>query len=353
MLLPTQLVGMPDTKQTDGGHVTYVVDRGLLKFGKFAGFALALFLVIGGYFFGFKLEKAVDELREVEKSLTEAQIRLAKAQSELDQATETVKRLNADVESTLWQAKQYLQEITVQRELAIAIVISMKDLTPEEKVKLEEVKNDPSSPIRVGSKGNLWAVGAVIRIAFLGGTAIQRNKVKTVAVEWTKHANLTFDFSEAVTSDVRVGFEVGGGSWSYLGTSSLAIPQKESTINFGWLSEKTDIAKEERQVILHEFGHVLGLVEEHLNPNANIEWNKEAVYAGLSGPPNLWDNETIEKTIFKKFTVDDLPDYRNFDPESVMHLGLPPNFYRSTHAIRPGLNLSESDKNFASKLYPR
>ncbi len=55
-------------------------------------------------------------------------------------------------------------------------------------------------------------------------------------------------------------------------------------------------------MVLHEFGHTLGLIHEHQNPNRPINWNRAAVIADLSGPPNNWDEETIENNIFKRTT---------------------------------------------------
>ena len=64
-------------------------------------------------------------------------------------------------------------------------------------------------------------------------------------------------------------------------------------MNFGWID--ADSAEEElRSVVLHEFGHALGLIHEHQNPVAGIYWNREAVIRELSGPPNSWSVEEIE-----------------------------------------------------------
>ena len=52
-------------------------------------------------------------------------------------------------------------------------------------------------------------------------------------------------------------------------------------------------------MILHEFGHALGLIHEHQNPIQAIDWNKPAVIADLSGPPNNWDRDTIEHNMFE------------------------------------------------------
>ena len=77
----------------------------------------------------------------------------------------------------------------------------------------------------------------------------------------------------------------------------------------------------DRRSILHEFGHVLGLIHEFNNPKANIPWNKELIYRELSGPPNFWPTSTIDANIFTKISAGKLGDYREFDPHSVM------NFY--------------------------
>ena len=50
----------------------------------------------------------------------------------------------------------------------------------------------------------------------------------------------------------------------------------------------------------HELGHVLGLYEEHQNPNSGIVWDEEAVYALMTGPPNHWTREQTQQTILRK-----------------------------------------------------
>ncbi len=44
-------------------------------------------------------------------------------------------------------------------------------------------------------------------------------------------------------------------------------------------------------IILHEFGHALGILHEHQSPVANCvnEYNWEFIVKYLSGPPNNWD----------------------------------------------------------------
>jgi hypothetical protein len=112
-----------------------------------------------------------------------------------------------------------------------------------------------------------------------------------------------------------------------------------------------NLAWVERENILHEFGHVLGLVEEHQNPNANIKWNKEAILKSLQGPPNFWSRSQIDDFIFKKVSKDQVGEYREFDPKSIMT-----PFFSAAQTggqnIGGATALSESDKQLSRKLYP-
>jgi Zn-dependent metalloprotease len=83
MLLPPQL---PELKQSDNDRVTYVLDQGLVRFGKFAGGVLAIFLIVGGYLFGFKLEAGLERVQTVQEKFTKAQADLAKTQAEFAKA---------------------------------------------------------------------------------------------------------------------------------------------------------------------------------------------------------------------------------------------------------------------------
>ncbi len=349
MLLPIQSSETPKNDNMNGGHVTYILDRGLLKFAKFVGAALAIFLVIGTYFFGFKLEKAVDELREGEQSLNELQGRLETAQIELDQAINKVRSLDTELESTLAQAKMHLGQINEQNKLALAIVVSMKELTPAQKFQLDELTKGPNSLVRKDTKGSLWTNGATIRVSFLGGSDAQQKKVVEIAAEWSEFANLTFGFNDDASSEIRIAFEPSLGNWTFIGTQSLAVKPSNATMNLGFVSDGDTITEEDRGNVLHEFGHVLGMIHEFQNPNSDIRWNKDVVYASLS----YLDRSTVERNYFRKHDKDKLPDYREFDPESVMNFDIDPSFLIEGPLIRRGTSLSESDKAFAAALYPK
>lgn len=171
--------------------------------------------------------------------------------------------------------------------MAVAHVVGIKELNPFQKLELTRIKS--TEPQKTQGRGKLWAVGATIRVGFLGGSAEQRNLVAQIAAEWTKYTNLSFQFVEAGDTDVRIAFEPTGGSWSFVGTDALAVGKKQPTMNLAWV---------QRESVLHEFGHVLGLIEEHQNPRADIHWNKEEIFKIFQGPPNFWSREQIEVGFF-------------------------------------------------------
>jgi serralysin len=197
-----------------------------------------------------------------------------------------------------------------------------------------------------------WQPGTRITVGFLEGDPGLQQRVQKVAEEWTgpEMANLTLDFTDGTDTDLRVAFQQGDGSWSYLGTQAQQRDATEPTINFGWLTPDSP-EDEVRRVVLHEFGHALGLIHEHQNPDTPIAWNKAAVIAALSGPPNNWSPDVIEHNIFEKYdpaTVTTTP----VDKDSIMMYAIPASW--TTDGFSAGLNgeLSHTDKEFIRVAYP-
>ncbi len=77
-----------------------------------------------------------------------------------------------------------------------------------------------------------WTVGSVITVRFLEGAPALRQRVREVAEEWTKLANLTFDFRNSGPTDIRIALAQGNGSWSYLGTMCRNIPGSVANLLF-------------------------------------------------------------------------------------------------------------------------
>ncbi|MFG1379136.1 hypothetical protein [Xanthobacter autotrophicus] len=153
--------------------------------------------------------------------------------------------------------------------------------------------------------GTHWGPKRRLSVGFISGSAAVRQLVADMAVAWCETgADLSFDFwidpdVDPGPADIRVSFVQDGSSWSVLGTTARQIARDEPTMNFGWLTE--ELAEDKaRSVILHEFGHALGLIHEHQNPHVPVAWDVDAVVRDLSGPPNNWDLATIETNMFAR-----------------------------------------------------
>jgi hypothetical protein len=199
-------------------------------------------------------------------------------------------------------------------------------------------------------KDSKWTSGDTMSVSFIDGTDEQKALVRRFASEWVDGlANLKLSFQNPPNTDIRISFQYEG-SWSVIGTTSKNVPKPEPTMNFGWL-EPGISDSEARQVILHEFGHALGLIHEHQNPNHAIDWNKPAVIADLSGPPNNWDEETIQHNMFDVYPPNEVAATK-LDSTSIMMYRIPKAWTNDGTSSEFNDKLSETDKKFIRKQYP-
>jgi hypothetical protein len=197
-----------------------------------------------------------------------------------------------------------------------------------------------------------WEPGTAIRVRFMEGAPALQERVKNVARVWTgpNMANLSFMFVSDGEADIRIRFMPGKGSWSYLGTVCRQIPAGAPTMNYGWLTpdSKDD---EVRRVVTHEFGHALGLIHEHQNPNKAISWNRDAVRRDLSGPPNNWTDEQIENNMFRKYDPAAMSS-TPVDADSIMMYPIPASWTTDGFSADLNSDLSPTDKAFIRQAYP-
>lgn len=218
----------------------------------------------------------------------------------------------------------------------------------------QEPSNQP--PDDSGAKGALdvermWELGRTLRVRFLGGDPAVHTRVIKHALEWTQYANLKFDFGDHANSEIRVAF-VPGGSWSYIGKNALGVRSPEPTLNLGWLTPETPDSEYAR-VVLHEFGHAIGLIHEHLSPAAQIKWNKPAVYQYYAGPPNFWSQAKTDHNLFNVYSADRaFTQFTAFDPQSIMVYPVPPEHTLDGFTVGWNMALSATDKAFVQEWYP-
>jgi Astacin (Peptidase family M12A) len=193
-------------------------------------------------------------------------------------------------------------------------------------------------------RGKTWPVASKLQVRFLGGTAAQQQLVKRFAPTWSEFANLDFVFDESPQAAIRISFDADDGAWSYIGTDCNGIPLNTATMNLGWQDEA---------VILHEFGHAIGMAHEHQNPKGGIEWNEEVVIRDLGGAPNFWPAEQARHNVIEKYTADQI-NGSDFDPASIMLYAFPGTWTKSGVGTKENTSLSALDKQFISSgvAYP-
>ena len=215
----------------------------------------------------------------------------------------------------------------------------------------KKVTYSDEKAVRVkGSKA--WINGTTLHYYFFNGNSANADVVRQAFQQW-KDVGIGLSFEEVDDPEVgetRIAFRSGQGSWAYVGVDALNIPATEPTMNFGW-----DLKVEGGlDNVLHEIGHLLGLMEEHQNPHSGIVWDEKAVYDFFAAAPNYWNREHIRWQILRKGNSDNY--YGPWDPNSIMHFPFGPGLIREPAEYRDGLTpspgLSDGDREKIRFLYP-
>jgi serralysin len=203
---------------------------------------------------------------------------------------------------------------------------------------------DTSRPCAAGLKQSLWYDRDTLRVRFLNGTPQQQSFVQQTASQWNNLGNIKFEFVNSSNAEIRVAFQWQGDatSWSNLGRESLKVPAGQPTMNFGWL---------DAAVVLHEFGHALGLVHEHLRPDNGIPWNEEEAYKHYLNKNPKWTKATVKFNVFETLDENSL-NSSAFDKHSIMAYPIPKTITDGVFEIPWNTTLSPTDKAFLKVLYP-
>lgn len=198
-----------------------------------------------------------------------------------------------------------------------------------------------------------WPDGTTVRCRFLDGSETQRRRVEEKAHLWEPHCNIHFEFVDSTGEDVRISF-TQDGSWSALGTdarNASYFPKHQPTMNYGWLEDDTD-DEEYNRVVVHEFGHALGLIHEHQSPSATLNWNTDEVYRVFSGDPNFWSKEDIDHNVLERYSSTQT-QYSEFDRASIMLYAFPGSLFTDGHGTESNSQLSATDIAFVGMIYGR
>jgi hypothetical protein len=165
-------------------------------------------------------------------------------------------------------------------------------------------------------------------------------------------ANITLDFGDHQDPEIRIALDEEDGHWSAVGTDALVelfFAKSEPTMNCALTTDSPDA--EYSRVVLHEFGHALGLIHEHQNPAAGIKWNERVVIDALKRSQG-WDEATIRHNVLNSVDRDDVR-FTAFDDKSIMLYPFPREWTLDGRQFGQNTTLSDTDKAFIATHYPR
>jgi hypothetical protein len=224
--------------------------------------------------------------------------------------------------------------------------------TKERSAKVNFHKNSSDSTKSRGLADNyyLWDLGTTIKVKFLSGSKELQNKIKPIVKEWEKYANVKFNFVTSGNADIRVLLGSGTGHWSYIGTDCRNIDQNEETLNLD-TADIGDDASFLKTVVLHEFGHSIGLLHEHSSPLSGIKWDKEKAYEEYARSDG-WSKEEVDFQVFETYKM----SYTNgtsYDNKSIMHYPIMPGETLDGYTVDWNKQLSKGDIEIIGALYPK
>jgi hypothetical protein len=170
-----------------------------------------------------------------------------------------------------------------------------------------------------------------------------KEMIKTIFNErWLPLINLDVTFVDNIDeANVRISFK-NIGSWSLVGTDCLHAAKGSATINFQWFDVGT---------ILHEFGHMLGMIHEHQNPRGKqIDWNVPVVESWAQDTQG-WDAATTKKNIIDPYKINQI-NGSSFDENSIMLYFFPTCLVNKGTGTHQNFNLSKTDIEWMQKMYP-
>jgi len=175
-------------------------------------------------------------------------------------------------------------------------------------------------------------------------TSIIDSIKKIVKERFEPIVNMKFNFiSDKRRANIRISFK-GKGCWSFIGTDNNNVFSHHSpTMNFQWFDVGT---------VLHEFGHVLGLVHEHQNPRGNpINWNLLKLFQYFGGPPNYWDPAQVMTQVVNKYSITEI-NGSEYDPDSIMLYFYPAKVTTDGKGTKQNDKFSKYDVYWLNKQYP-
>lgn len=210
-----------------------------------------------------------------------------------------------------------------------------------------------------------WPVGRTLKVCFYEGAPELRQSIMVSAMKWFDggNINLSMDFgptpglrtcsptpdSKNFYEDIRIGFRASG-LWSYIGVDSHRV--SGPSMNFANYDTFSPDPATMSSVVMHEFGHALGLHHEHQSPGAPCknEFNIQLIKDKYG-----WTDQDITTNITALERNSSALSWSGYDPSSIMMYSLSPDLFvraNSPCQVPQNFKLSAEDKKAIRRAYP-
>lgn len=209
-----------------------------------------------------------------------------------------------------------------------------------------------------------WPLGYTLKVCFYEGGPQARQAIAAEAQKWLAGVNLKMDFGAApalrtcaaqagpnnLYEDIRISFR-GAGHWSFIGVDGHRWTGPTMNLqNYDVLPALDGYSK---AVVIHEFGHALGLHHEHQSPGSPCdgEFNLPAVKQ-LTG----WNDQQIKTNFAMLERNSSVYTWGPYDPTSVMMYSLPIQvLYKGAQSkcwVQQNYQISSDDRSSLRQAYP-
>ena len=228
-------------------------------------------------------------------------------------------------------------------------IISPKDQMASYSAAITEnpnnVSNNELCVLGTGDYKKFWRPGRELKIRFLEDVSSSFLLAFSKAINhWIKHVNLKFVIVHKGDADIRITTDSEDNK-SLIGTDALTFDQDEATMYL----ETTPSDEHFESTVLHEMGHALGYLHEHMHRDATIPWDREKVYKHFFEHYG-WDQQRVDENVLTPYSGT-LVD-TEYDQKSIMHYAVDKALTDGVWEVGINSVLSELDIKMAKTTYP-